>query len=135
MKWLRRRKANRATVTINIDNPRKEMGIIIDGELSVENLEKLQRAWTESWKGIQEPVETLKEGQILRLQPGDIVVLSHPGRLSEAAMERVGKGWKSLCERAGIPTIPMAVFEEGMKVGVLRASEEKNPEVDHEPTP
>lgn len=124
MKWLRRHKSNKATVTINMDEPKKQMAILIDGDLTPENLEKLRQAWTESWEGIHEPAEMLKEGQILRLQEGDIVVLSHPGILGAVARERIGESWKKVCEIAGVPAMPAMLFEEGMKIGVLRADKD-----------
>lgn len=115
-----RRKPNQATVTIHMDEPRKQMSIVIDGDLTPENLEKLQEAWRKSWEGLAELPEMLKEGQILRLREGDIVVFSHKHVLSELARVRIAESWKKLCEKAGIPHITLLVTEEGAKLSVLR---------------
>ena len=53
---------------------------------------------------------------VLRVQPGDIVVLSVPGCISSHTAERIKAQWESLC-----PGTRAAVLGDGMKIdGVLR---------------
>lgn len=67
---------------------------------------------------------TLRDMTVLRLEPGDIVVLRHPKALSAAAQARLVEGWQRILDRMGLRgSVTVVVHEEGMAVGVLRAGE------------
>ena len=65
--------------------------------------------------------------QILAVNPGDIVVLSYPGKLTLAARDSIRSIWQSLWPGRLTPTL--VILEEGMKLdGILRAASEDGPD-------
>jgi hypothetical protein len=61
-------------------------------------------------------LDAIPSVELLRPQPGDIVVLLHPGRLPPVAIENLHKSIKPLLP-AGVRAI---VLEEGMDIKLLR---------------
>lgn len=57
--------------------------------------------------------------QILRIRPGDILILFHPGRLSQESVDRI----KSRVETLVGPGIESMILSEGMTATVLRPEE------------
>jgi hypothetical protein len=65
--------------------------------------------------------EWLKDMQILRAQPGDVVVLRHGGILSEAAIASLKRAFHSLLPEY----VKVAVLEEGMDIGIIRGGSDE----------
>lgn len=72
----------------------------------------------------QDPEIRIVEGEIsaVRLQPGDVVVLMHPGRLSAAAVRHLREAFEPL-----FPDNEVAVLEEGMRLGVVERIDNPDP--------
>lgn len=62
----------------------------------------------------------LEEFKILRLEPGDVLVFMHPGRISQDGVERLRRDVRAVLAKAGAQDVPVMVIEEGSSLGVLR---------------
>lgn len=60
-------------------------------------------------------ITTLLDMQVVSLKPGDVVVLSHPNRLSDRVVERLTASLKNF-----FPDNRRVVLEENMQLGVAR---------------
>ncbi len=77
---------------------------------------------------LKEIPEWLKDISILRLEPGDTVVLRHPGQLETSQSARLQLTLKRMLAHHGIENIPVMILEEGMEIGVLRGGGVQSPQ-------
>jgi hypothetical protein len=89
------------------------------------------RARFRRWLGIERDIERINaraEAMVLRLKPGDVLVMEVPRDFSHREAERIQELWKPVLERVGI-TAPIVVVQGRMRVlrprarGVRRAAE------------
>src|SRR5512146_2341003 len=69
----------------------------------------------------------IKDADVLRLQPGDILLIKAPGVLRTEACERIKQAWTRAFEQAGVKGAVVMVQDAGLTALILR----NNPSVDH----
>lgn len=65
-------------------------------------------------------MDEIESVKLLRYQPGDIVVLRSPRRLSFEAIERLRRDWQAASVGITLADIKVIVLEEGMDVDIIR---------------
>lgn len=76
----------------------------------------------QGWRVAGEPGHYLLEHlQVLRLQPGDLLVLANPGRLGPSGAARL----REALNQVGLTENKVLVLEDGMRLGAIRTAKEE----------
>ncbi len=73
----------------------------------------------------REPVPKIN---VLELHPKDLVVLTHPARLSDQAVRNLSNGVRRALKGAGHTSVNVMVLREGLRVDVMRSGAPPPPE-------
>lgn len=71
------------------------------------------------WLAVVDQLPELQAAEVLRLQPGDIVVLRFPRRVPHEMVTRIREDWRKLTKSEHA----LVVLDEGATLSVLRNGE------------
>ncbi len=79
--------------------------------------------WRNKKKEKEPQIDFIKEMQVLRVQPGDVIILKSPVHYSEAAIKHTRESFEKAFPDLIAQGIKVILFEEGLDIGVLRVNE------------